>query len=585
MASLLSTTTTNTTITASYSPFPFYQKRSRASLVGTRSYSFVRKLSCKARNGDQKPTQGSDNGETSPGRMDRRNVLIGLGGMYGAAGLSPDQLAFGAPILPPDISACGPANISDEGPTVACCPPLTSKIVDFELPSSSTPLRVRPAAHKVDAKYLAKYSKALSLMKALPDDDPRSFKNIANVHCAYCNGAYDQVGFPDLELSVHFCWLFFPFHRYYLYFYEKILGKLIGDPTFAIPFWNWDSPPGMTIPAIYTDSNYSLYDQYREAKHQPPTLVDLDYSGTETTVTGEKQILSNLSVMYRQMVSGSTTAQLFFGDSYRAGDTADPGAGTLESTPHNSIHRWVGDSTQTYNEDMGNFYSAGRDPLFYGHHANVDRMWTIWKGLGGKRKDFTDSDWLNSAFLFYDENKQLVRVKVKDCLNQKDLRYTYEDVEIPWLKSRPTPRKAKATSESTTATSVEFPKVLDSVVRTVVERPKKKKRSTKEKEDEEEILLITGIELEKDVYVKFDVFINDVDETVISPDNTEFAGSFVNLPHKHGKREMKAKTNLRLALTELLEDLEAEDDESVVVTLVPRQGKATIGGIKIVFAS
>ena len=93
---------------------------------------------------------------------------------------------------------------------------------------------------------------------------------------------------------------------------------------------------------------------------------------------------------------------------------------------------------------MGTFYSAARDPIFFSHHSNVDRMWTIWKTLGGKRKDITDPDWLNSGFLFYDENKNLVRVKVKDCLDTRNLGYVYEDVNIPWLKSKPTPRRSKA---------------------------------------------------------------------------------------------------------------------------------------------
>ena len=30
--------------------------------------------------------------------------------------------------------------------------------------------------------------------------------------------------------------------RFYLYFHERILGKLIGDDTFALPFWNWTRP-------------------------------------------------------------------------------------------------------------------------------------------------------------------------------------------------------------------------------------------------------------------------------------------------------------------------------------------------------
>ncbi|KAH1055296.1 hypothetical protein J1N35_033361 [Gossypium stocksii] len=89
---------------------------------------------------------------------------------------------------------------------------------------------------------------SMERMKALPVDDPRNFMQQANIHCAYCNGAYGQVGFPDQKLEVHYWWLFFPFHRMYLYFFERILGKLIGDPDFTMPFWNWDSPCRMTMP-------------------------------------------------------------------------------------------------------------------------------------------------------------------------------------------------------------------------------------------------------------------------------------------------------------------------------------------------
>lgn len=522
-------------------------------------------------------------------------MLIGLGGLYGAASLYNDQLALADPVSAPDLTRCGKADLPAGAKPTNCCPPPASKIFDFKLPSENYPLRVRPAAHLADDEYIAKYNKAIELMKALPADDPRNFIQQANVHCAYCDGAYHQVGFPNLDLQVHNSWLFFPFHRYYLYFYEKILGKLIDDPTFAIPFWNWDAPNGMQMPTIYTNPNSPLYDKFRNANHQPPTALDLNFNGTELTSTADDKLSSNLNVMYRQMVSNAKNAKLFFGSAYRAGDEADPGAGSIENIPHGPVHVWCGDTTQPNLEDMGNFYSAARDPIFFAHHSNVDRMWTIWKTLGGKRTDFKDPDWLNAGFIFYDENGQPVRVKVKDCLETPNLGYVYQDVDIPWLQSKPTPRKSKLKKvakffhlghgdvalAAETRASLKFPVVLDKVITTVVPRPRKS-RSKKEKEEEEEVLVIEGIEFEKDAALKFDVFINDEDDTPTGPDKTEFAGSFVNVPHKH-KHRKKMNTCLRLGISDLLEDLAVEDDDTVVVTLVPRYGKglATIGGIKI----
>ncbi|KAL7243804.1 hypothetical protein ACSBR1_016096 [Camellia fascicularis] len=587
------TTTAASTATITLTSSPFFKKTLQIPTLRNHRHSF--KISCKSTDNDnQNPNTTSKNEETFLGKLDRRNVLLGLGG-YSAATILANPLAFAAPVTAPDLAKCGAADLPAGAKPTNCCPPKATKIIDFKFPQSNS-MRVRPAAHLADAEYIAKFSKALALMKALPEDDPRSFKQQANVHCAYCDGAYHQVGFPELDLQVHNSWLFFPFHRYYLHFFERILGSLIGDPSFAIPFWNWDSPNGMKMPAMYADANSPLYDVLRDAKHQPPTLVDLDYNGSDPTTTDAQQKSSNLNVMYRQMVSSSKSARLFLGSPYRAGDEPDPGAGSLENIPHGPVHIWCGDRTQPNLEDMGNFYSAGRDPIFYGHHANIDRMWSIWKTLGGKRQDFTDPDWLNAGFVFYDENAELVRVKVKDCLDTRKLGYVYQDVDIPWLNTRPAPRVSKlsrkinkagvAMAADTPSTAAEvFPKKLDKAVRVMVPRPKKS-RSKKEKDDEEEILVIEGIEVDRDVFVKFDVFINDEHEVVIGPNNTEFAGSFVNVPHKH-KHGKKIKTILRLGITELLEELGAEDDDGVLVTLVPKNGAGavTIGGVKIEFDS
>ncbi|XP_042520420.1 polyphenol oxidase, chloroplastic-like [Macadamia integrifolia] len=563
--------------TTSFSTHPLH-KRLQIPAISSRRYlsSSARKVSCKSKN----------NEEHSSLRLDRRDVLIGIGGLYGSTSLSnADPLAMAAPIMPPDLSKCGPPDLPAGAKPTNCCPPNSSKIIDFKLPPPSSPMRVRQAAHLVNGEYIAKYSKAIELMKALPSDDPRCFTQQANIHCAYCDGAYDQIGFPGLEIEVHSSWLFFPWHRYYLYFFEKICGKLINDPTFALPFWNYDSPEGMQIPKIYTNPRSPLYDELRDPKHQPPTVIDLDYNGVDPNTTPQQQIESNLFIMYRQMVSNAKTTQLFLGAPYRAGDQPNPGAGSIESEPHNTVHLWTGDRRQPNRENMGSFYSAGRDPIFYAHHSNIDRFWTIWKGLGGKRKDYTDPDWLNSGFLFYDENAQLTRVKIQDSLDEKKLRYRYQEVDLPWLKIRPTPRKARVTPPTAGDSGGQFPRALDSVVKTVVKRPKKS-RNSKEKEEEEEVLVIYGIEFDRNVFVKFDVFINEDDETASGPTYSEFAGSFVHVPHKH-QMKMKTKTTLRLGITDLLEDLMAEDDDTVVVTLVPRQGKDVlyIGGLKIEFSS
>ncbi|XP_019174144.1 PREDICTED: polyphenol oxidase I, chloroplastic-like [Ipomoea nil] len=538
------------------------------------------RVSCKANN----PNNSTDDAAASPGSriIDRRNVLLGLGGLYGVANLAGGPIASAADvdvaIHYPNVSKCHypsdvPANADITG---TCCPPVpTDTVLDYQIPTGG-PMRKRVPAQFATQEYINKYEAALTAMKNLDPSHPHSFPQQANIHCAYCNGGYQQFGFPTEEIQVHNSWLFFPFHRWYLYFYEKILGKLINDPTFALPYWNWDNQSGMTMPNMFMSTTSSLYDANRNPNYLPPAIVDLNYAGKDRGLSDEELIAENLVAVYRSMVTNGGTTELFMGKKYVTGTPPSPGQGSVEGIPHTPVHRWVGDSVDQPNgEDMGNFYSAGRDPLFYSHHANVDRMWVIWqKLLGGK--DFTDDSWLNASFLFYDENEQPVRVYAKDCMDNIAMGYDYEYSSLPWLKSKPSPSKttgAAAASNAPFVTDV-FPVTLDKVVQVKVSRPKTS-RTKAEKEKEEEVLVIDGIEVAMDQYARFDVYLNDSDQPDGGKDKAQYAGGFAHLPHKQ-ESSSTTKTSVRLGLNEPLEDLGAEDDDTVLVTLAPQVGGGVV---------
>ncbi|RYR16532.1 hypothetical protein Ahy_B04g073569 [Arachis hypogaea] len=447
--------------------------------------------------------------------------------------------------ISPDFTKCGPVDLPPNAITSPyCCPTLATpfKFIDFKdyiinatyKYKNNSSIRVRRAAHLVDDEFIAKLEKGIAIMKSLPNDDPRNFIQQAKVHCAYCNGGYPQKHpFQDQKIDVHRSWLFFPFHRFYIYFFERILGTLIGDPSFALPYWNWDSIQGMQIPSYFTTPNSSLYHKLRHYKHMPPHLVDLNYDILSPKIrTQDQQISYNLAFMYKQMVLANTK-ELFMGSPYRLGDPAQPGPGSVELAPHNTIHDWLGAVDTPNHEDMGTFYTAARDPIFYAHHSNVDRLWELWTKLEGGRRDYRDDpNWLDSKFFFYDENLNLVRVKVS----------------------------------------------------IIVKRPRKL-RSKEEKEQEEEVLVIEVTELQSYENVKFDVHIDD-DEDMLSDENhAEFVGTFVSLPH--GNHGHKSNTRFMVGISKVLENLEAEEDDHIVVTLVPMIGKGdvTIGRINIQFMS
>ncbi|MCO5602171.1 hypothetical protein L7F22_056299 [Adiantum nelumboides] len=107
-----------------------------------------------------------------------------------------------------------------------------------------------------------------------------------------------------------------------------------------------------------------------------------------------------------------------------------PLGGRLENGVHNDVHFWNGNPDLPLFQDMGTFTTVAKDPIFYGHHSNVDRLWDKWKsGLpGGRRVDHDDADFLNAEFYFYDETASLVKVTVRDALDNSKLGVSYPTV-------------------------------------------------------------------------------------------------------------------------------------------------------------
>ncbi|RWV89571.1 hypothetical protein GW17_00048273 [Ensete ventricosum] len=283
------------------------------------------------------------------------------------------------------------------------------------------------------------------------------------------------------------------------------------------------------------------------------------------------------------------------GNPLRAGEKENQEASGQMEVIHNAAHMWVGEPF-CYKENMGDFSTAARDSVFYCHHCNIDRMWEIYRNLRGNSIEFEDHDWLDSTFIFHDENKQLVQIR--DCLNPSKLRYTFEQVPLPWLGNincqKTTETKSKSTTELSQTRVGEFgttPQALDASnpLRVIVARSEKnrKKKEKKEKKEKVEVLQIKDIKVTTNDTARFDVYIDVPDGDLAGPDYGEFAGSFVRLAHrKKGSRGTdeqgpKKKGKLKLGITPLLEDMGAEAADKLVVTLVLRTGSVTVGEVSI----
>eukprot|EP00775_Hariotina_reticulata_P000623 gene623-911_t len=204
-------------------------------------------------------------------------------------------------------------------------------------------------------------------------------------------------------------------HRGYLYFFERILAKAAGveDGSLALPYWDWATDGVLPLPyreLKYTDVNGETKDN--PLWHERPVTIN--------DVTKPASLDTN---RLGQQVSAALQQEVFWTDKANYGfNTA------LERPPHNSIHSAVGGRF-----DMGDPRRSGRDPVFWVHHANVDRLWNVW--LNDKRhNNLSDPTFLSTQYRFADADGTEVCVTISDIIDATKLGYQYSGTPNPILE-------------------------------------------------------------------------------------------------------------------------------------------------------
>jgi Common central domain of tyrosinase/Polyphenol oxidase middle domain len=298
------------------------------------------------------------------------------------------------------------------------------------------------------------YANAVRVMQSRPPNDPTSWSYQAAMH-----GTLAPVpsGAP-WNACQHGGWFFLPWHRMYLYYFERIVRKAVldagGPIDFALPYWNYDRPtPGNTIPVAFRTS--TLPDGTGNPLYLGPPLRRASYMngwGLPQTATSPANALAETDF-------SSPNATSSFG-----GGAVGPGhslgaVGSLEITPHGNIHVEIGGPGQPCSQGLMSFFEcAALDPIFWLHHANIDRLWNVWRTLAG-RTNPSDSGWLNQRFEFRDENGAAVSLSGADVLDTAtQLDYIYDDqlriipaiprpFELTWKRPGPPPELAAATEK------------------------------------------------------------------------------------------------------------------------------------------
>lgn len=325
------------------------------------------------------------------------------------------------------------------------------------------PMRVRHSlATPEGKKMLALYAKAIGRMKALPRHDPRNWYFQANIH-GYPEGRpVDGARTREMQAIVNRLpqedrtrWIFSPdrgrtpaekaqvarnrtlalgppgrqgiwhscshfhhhinpdldartenhflsWHRMYLHFFEVVAQSVLDptDPPFALPYWDYTHRNAtgaldqLRLPAEF--ANPRLADNSPNHLHFAQRHADFVREGLPEDVVDTRQLFR--------------VDDLLTGGSSGAGFNAE-----INGLPHGAIHGAIGPVL-----GMGSFEFAGRDPLFWVHHASVDRLWESWRrpaADGTSPFDPTTTAWRNVAFSFADATSSAVSVRVADAIS------------------------------------------------------------------------------------------------------------------------------------------------------------------------
>jgi tyrosinase len=208
---------------------------------------------------------------------------------------------------------------------------------------------------------------------------------------------------------------FLTWHRMQVYFFERIIEKIVGEP-FALPYWSYAK---------------STQDQGR--RMLPPEFRAKSIAGSSNPLYFEARTEEITTVGIR--TDNEASHQDAFGEhTWLSTRNRNGFSGELEGTPHGSVHVAVGTT-----EGMGDTPKAARDPVFWVHHSNIDRLWESWRRPGADGKSGRDTtagspdetSWKqHNKFAFAGPATERIEMSIDDALRaSKMLGIEYDSLE------------------------------------------------------------------------------------------------------------------------------------------------------------
>jgi hypothetical protein len=294
--------------------------------------------------------------------------------------------------------------------------------------ASGATLRIRyDIASPEGEQMLALYADAVARMKAMGPDNPMSWMWQWYTH--FVNGTTSKTAEMDrifgttnptgrslADETWNTCQShsgqnsnnFLPWHRLYVYYFERIVRQVCGHPEFTLPYWNYtSSDPAQrgVVPEQFRLPDDPLYSSLYVASRG-----SLAHSGQPIQTSQPGDPMDITDPMLKTSYSTVGSVQGF--------------CRAVDSGIHGRVHVLTGTS-----RDMGAVPYAGQDPLFFVHHGNIDRMWASWNKNGGRNPSTTET-WTQRSFVFADVDGVRISRKLSSAFSILSLGYDY-DVKIP----------------------------------------------------------------------------------------------------------------------------------------------------------
>lgn len=335
------------------------------------------------------------------------------------------------------------------------------------------------------------YAKAVQELQKRPITDRTSWRYLGAIHgfdkelwVSHWAISEDETLPPEDEQAIlwnqcqHQSWYFLPWHRGYLQAFENIVRDTIialgGPSDWALPYWNYNEwvrkPQVLTLPkAFYVKT-------LPDGTDNPLAIPNLRF-GVKDGVVALNPSKIDLKALKLPVFTGvSSGGDPGFGGP-ETGFNTDGNRlsnGGLESNPHNPVHVMVGGAKGENNEFeglMSDPQTAGLDPIFWLHHANIDRLWQVWLNRDPAHSNPTDSDWVEGPppatpinptarqFEMPHVDGSIYQFHVSEMLDLEALGYTYQDLTAP----RVLQQQAKVAAVKTEATAVADARVVELV--------------------------------------------------------------------------------------------------------------------------